>query len=64
MDSTKIIIGMASATVASATIQIILKALGKKDESAILDFTTKCLLVGTAATSFAAVTKSLLTITA
>lgn len=64
MESTTIIIGMAGVTVASATTQMILKALGKKDESAILDFTTKCLLVGTAAASFASVAKALISITA
>lgn len=62
MESTSIIVGMAGTTVASATVQIILRALGKRDESAILDFTTKCLMIGTAAAAFAAVAKALLTI--
>lgn len=55
MDSIKIVTGMAVLTVASASAQIILKAMGKKEEALVLDFTSKCLLVGTAATSFVAV---------
>lgn len=61
MDSTVIIIGMATTTAVSATVQLILRSLGKFDESLIVDFSTKCLLVATATASFASVIKALKT---
>lgn len=60
MESAKIILGMAGLTVVSATAQMILRALGKRDESILLDFTTKCLMIATGATAFTSVAKALL----
>lgn len=55
----KIIVGMAALTVASGIAQIILKSLGKIDESQMMDFTTKCLLVATACTAFGTAIKAI-----
>ena len=56
---TGIIIGMASATVASAVMQKIFTSVGKSDEAQMLDFATKCGLVVTAVTVFASVVKAI-----
>lgn len=55
-----IVVGMAVVTVGSGVSQLILRSLGKIDESQIMDFATKCLLVVTACTAFASAIKAVL----
>lgn len=57
-----IVIGMAVVTVGSGVSQIILKSLGKIDESQMMDFATKCLLVVTACTAFASAIKAIISL--
>lgn len=57
-----IIVGMAAVTVGSSIAQIILKSLGKVDESQMMDFVTKCLLVVTACTTFAGAVKAIISL--
>lgn len=57
-----IIVGMAAVTVGSGITQIILKSLGKVEESLMTDFVTKCLLVVTSCTTFASAVKAIITL--
>jgi hypothetical protein len=56
---TVLIIGMATATVASAVVQGIFNGVGKQTESQYLDLATKSLLAVTAVTVFAKVIKAI-----
>lgn len=62
MNSTTIIIGMATTTVASAVLQIVLNGNGKQSEAMMVDSVTKCLLGVTAITTFAKVVKAIATL--
>lgn len=62
MESSVIVIGMAATTTISAVVQMVLRALGKRDETILLDFTTKCLIVTTATATFGTFLKALTTI--
>ena len=62
MNSTTIIIGMATCTVASAVLQICLNGAGKQSEAQMVDMATKALIGGTALTAFAKVIKVIATL--